>query len=1263
MIYPIHWTSSCTFCYSLYNSSINRYRVVGDTMSDNTSQYSAEFKSRFEKLSFKDNVDISGYREALDYAFSNPDVKNIAISGPYGSGKSSILATYEKENTNKKIIHISLAHFGSSGNVSEEEKEKLEFSLEGKILNQLIHQVDKKKIPQTNFRFKNALSKEEIRLRTLIAVFFLISIIHLVFSYVWIAFVSTFKDCWFRNLLELSTTPGSFFASGCIGLIIISYCIKSAVTTQRYNYAIRKLSLQGNDIELFEDESGSFFDKYLNEVLYLVEESGIEAIVFEDMDRYNMESIFARLREVNTLANLKLKDRKKVIRFIFLLKDDLFDSKDRTKFFDYIIPVVPVVGSSNSYDQLRTQLQKSGTLNIFDKYFLEGLAIYIDDMRLLINICNEYHIYHHRLEVENNKLSPEKLLALITYKNIFPKDFTQLQSNLGYIHSVFSSKEELIAQSIKELKAEILKKKELIEKTHNEILTQKRDLMYSYAVKCGSAFQYTSHIRSKTDSELDKLIRENLLSNELSEYIRRLNIADRSITQAVNDIHEECNNLEHQIHVIKGRHLYELIPHSEGKEKLKSIPFMEDGAVDEYEELKNNYYFDLLAYLILNGYIDESYPDYISYFYPNSLSRNDKIFVRRVLDRQESEYSYELDDPARVLEKLRVEDFDFPEVLNFSLLDHLLHCNKDSAYLKHLILHLRRTQNYHFVSQYLKVTAENDAFVYAINSLWNSFIHEVITGGHLESHQIRKFTVDTLQNSDDELLDAVNFEGTLCEYIATSPDYLCIEKSDTRKIISAFIHLGVKFHSIDFSVSQPFLYTQVYKHSLYQINMDNINSMLINKLNISDPEQLKERNYTTICTFSSEPLYAYIHQNINPYLEAWLNDTDVIHDEEKCVVSILNNPTIPYEAKEKYVQKISSKISSLKSVTDSTTWKLLMLQRKVICSEENLWVFWMSNRKMDELIIKFINAFKRPINMTILQFSDNKDALKGFFEQIVSAKTIHNDQYRDLVSTIKVDWNYNFSIKNLEHEKVRILIETHIIPMGVSMLQFMRSNYPALLNEYIYININTYSSIMNASQLVHSELIMVLDMDVSDEIKKRLISFTSQPVSIVSKSYSDDVKLHILQTKPDATDFPILYLEYADLSDQLKDFTFKKAISSINSILSGTTQISYALYADLITSTGVSALNKQKLLLVSLRKAASEKDAKAYLLAAGRDEFVKIFSGRLKHSIPKDPQNKDILDVLKANHWIKSYGLNDDSTEYIVERTSTAEKRELVGAK
>ena len=65
----------------------------------------------FEKLTPDNDVDISVYDEAIGFVFDNEDVTNIAISGAYGAGKSSVIKSYEKKHEEKKFMHISLAHF------------------------------------------------------------------------------------------------------------------------------------------------------------------------------------------------------------------------------------------------------------------------------------------------------------------------------------------------------------------------------------------------------------------------------------------------------------------------------------------------------------------------------------------------------------------------------------------------------------------------------------------------------------------------------------------------------------------------------------------------------------------------------------------------------------------------------------------------------------------------------------------------------------------------------------------------------------------------------------------------------------------------------------------------------------------------------------------------------------------------------------------------------------------------------------------------
>lgn len=125
----------------------------------------AKQKYKFERLTPIDNMDLDVYEEAIDYVFSNSDVKNVAISGAYSAGKSSVLASYKKKHDELRFLHISLAHFKSTD--QESDAEVKESTLEGKILNQLIHQIPSEKIPQTNFRVKKTVSSKSIATSTI----------------------------------------------------------------------------------------------------------------------------------------------------------------------------------------------------------------------------------------------------------------------------------------------------------------------------------------------------------------------------------------------------------------------------------------------------------------------------------------------------------------------------------------------------------------------------------------------------------------------------------------------------------------------------------------------------------------------------------------------------------------------------------------------------------------------------------------------------------------------------------------------------------------------------------------------------------------------------------------------------------------------------------------------------------------------------------------------------------------------------------------
>ncbi|WP_229731952.1 YobI family P-loop NTPase, partial [Chishuiella changwenlii] len=147
------------------------------------------FKIRFEDKKEEDNVqfshlnsihlkedEIKNYSEKLDWGIKNKAVKNIAITGSYGSGKSSIIKSFIKnENLDKKSLSISFANFENNDDLII--KDEIEFN----IVNQILYSEKKSKL--RNSRFKRISNKSWIEksISILFILVFLYTVINLFF--------------------------------------------------------------------------------------------------------------------------------------------------------------------------------------------------------------------------------------------------------------------------------------------------------------------------------------------------------------------------------------------------------------------------------------------------------------------------------------------------------------------------------------------------------------------------------------------------------------------------------------------------------------------------------------------------------------------------------------------------------------------------------------------------------------------------------------------------------------------------------------------------------------------------------------------------------------------------------------------------------------------------------------------------------------------------------------------------------------------------
>ena len=1210
----------------------------------------AESKYHFERLTPIDDMDLEVYEEAIDYVFDNPDIKNVAITGAYSAGKSSVLASYKKKHEKLRFLHISLAHFQSSDKENETKENKKganEFALEGKILNQLIHQIPSEKIPQTNFKVKKTISFKSVLIRTIVVVLLSVSIIYFTCFNMWKDYVNSLSDNWFRSLLSFSTNQYALIVVGIIITCLFSLIVYELINIQKNRNIFRKINLQGNEIEIFEESDDSYFDKYLNEVLYLFENADTNVIVFEDMDRFNTIKIFERLREINTLANIQLKnENKKILRFFYLLRDDLFISKDRTKFFDYIVPVVPVVDSSNSYDQFISHLKKGGVFEKFNESFLQGLSLYIDDMRLLKNIYNEFMIYYNRLNI----IEPDynKMLAIIAYKNLFPSDFADLQLNKGFVYTLFNSKNDFIENEIKSLQNSISQRQNYIDKLKSEHFDTIEELNVVFAHKYLNNYNW----EHKQSDELNDFVTNYLNKDRIKEYLSRKQGIDYKKDEKIFELQQEIYNMEQELNKIHNKQLFQIISRENIDSIFKITTKNEIGEITNFNEIKSSEYFDLLKFLIRNGYIDETYADYMSYFYENSLSRIDKIFLRSITDKKAKEYTYQLKNPQLVVSRLRLVDFDQEEILNFDLLTYLLHSSSNLEYIERFIDQLKNTKNFKFIGAYFDIAPELPSYIRYLNMRWPELFLTALRENCLSEQQIRRYSICSIYYSDDEIIESVNKNNCLCEYISNSRDYLTIDNPDIDRLIHCFTLLGVCFSGFDYDELDKNLFRAVYEKSLYEINDENLQLIQREVLEEKNDEDILHKNYTLLCSHPDSATTQYINQNINTYFDIILKMSDgMICDDEKVAITILNNSDLTIEHKHSYISALRTTIISIKEITDDSLWSLLLDADIVEYSESNI-MDCFNAVKLNESVIAYINRCNIDLDFSKVEYDENtKDKLFGC---VIVCESIENSKYEQIL--VSLDFYYDdFDITEISDDKIAILIGNNIIRMTSKNLEFLRENYPDQNYNFIFKNIEQYVDIMNDDLFSQDELLEILTWNISDELKIKLLEFSNDEFSVVGKDYSSAICLYILKNNLMESDLMVLFSSFENWVDSIQIKIFDYAIQYIESVIDNPKSVSEKLKNDLIRSDRLSRDLKVDL-LISMMPDLDESLIKEILTLLDLTDYLKIFDTRSRPKFEINDENEKLLTAFKENKLIASYENSEKEGYYKIIRNKPAIK-------
>jgi hypothetical protein len=234
---------------------------------------------------------------------------------------------------------------------------------------------------------------------------------------------------------------------------------------------VQQLGAAGTSVTLT-DNSDSYFDEYLDEIVYFFDATKVDIVIFEDIDRFDDPHIFETLRELNTILNTSKQLGDRNVRFIYAIKDSIFEQlgcvatdqkgstdaaeaevarANRTKFFDLVIPVVPFITHRSARD-LMTRMLEESRLPI-SRELVDLVARHVADMRLITNIRNEFVVFREKLlggdGVEG--LTEDQLFAMILYKNVHLSDFELIRTGSSRLDELYQASRVLVNQNIRSL--------------------------------------------------------------------------------------------------------------------------------------------------------------------------------------------------------------------------------------------------------------------------------------------------------------------------------------------------------------------------------------------------------------------------------------------------------------------------------------------------------------------------------------------------------------------------------------------------------------------------------------------------------------------------------------------------------------------------------------------------------------------------------------------------------------------------------------------
>lgn len=995
----------------------------------------------------------------LKNAIVQPNVFNIALTGSYGAGKSSILKTFKAYYPEYHYVNVSLASFvevnlSDGDNTVKGKEDGFEEQLEYSILQQLFYHVKATNIPESRFgRIERTSHKKRILVVVCILLFVVANLC---------LFCQEQVTKYFLIPTEVLKSSFLFGLSICIFILGICVILFQLILFIK-KISIKNLTLDKATLEFEEKKNVSIMNRYLDEILYLFQEKKYNVVIFEDIDRFENTHIFTKLRELNLILNQSEEIGRRIV-FLYALKDDIFaNAEERTKFFDYIVPVIPFVNVSTSGDLFR---RKIADLHIPEievrSSFITDISAFVNDMRVLTNVVNEFDLYRNLLD---KKLNKEKLLAMILYKNLYPTDFSLLHQNKGVVYETFIStgllKDEIkkddwkrlddIDSEIQAINGECLRNlNELYAVIIGKFITLCPD--GGWYLYCDHKRRYISDFYS--DENILKILNgqvgfsdnrygtrffskediKKALGNSY-DYVKRKELIQSIANDKIEDQRDKRKVLMDEMAAIDKYTLTDIA--KSDRDIFEHVDILK-GQEEKYKVLK---------YFLEKGYIDEEYFFYISIFQEGRLTPSDQEFLLSIKFNAHKDFDYKLQEIPSLIQNLSIVDYDHKGILNKDLLKFCLlyedkYEDKCDAILKQLVVHEQ------YIDLLYKFMQEGDCVPTFIKRLLHidKNVWKLLDMDKKHTNKDKDRVISTMfRYADINDIRTVNISYPFNTYINDNNNYFeLFENIDQARVRKLLDLLDLNIQSLKDDSNGTDTYSYIYENNMYAQTLDNIK--VIFKHNELPVDNLDSAIYTSIEETELNELQGYVHQELPTFVENLMFVPSNTNESSDSIVSLMDED-IQTSDIIKLIKHNVTLWDDCRGITDDNIVRTMFWENKIKMTIENVkhYCSCIGSWNIDDTLVAFMNRNEEKSMEEFTKLVEINDE----HEIKLLASVVQSDDINDNIA-FSVFNNHRLidiwcnDLSQLNETRVRYVVDEGIISISPSTYQDIISEHPQM---------------------------------------------------------------------------------------------------------------------------------------------------------------------------------------------------------------------------